>query len=499
MRTSEGGSGERGPVTGYQRRVARLVTPVLLAALFVGSGAVLGAVVASGAGAAGGAAPPSIKWAPCPTQAGYQCGTLRVPLDYSHPNGATVDLSVIRHQVADSKGVVVFNPGGPGESGVLILPLLAQLVPPSVRAQFTLVSFDERGTGSSGPLSCGPSPAQASSALPTAASGVKTFSDLEASCRARYAKVFSTVNTTTSARDMDQLRQALGVPRIDYYGISYGTALGSVYAHLFPTHYKAMILDGAVDLNLGLTREASEEAPALEASLVHALAACTAATKCPISTDPIGTYEHLQAVLSKQPMSIRGGPPVTVGDLYSATLLFLSAPDYTPGYFPALADAAFGNALPLRTLALTLEQDLNASSLVSPLWAITCNDVVSHPSARATTALGRELQTRYPLLGAEAMSNNLIGCPGWKNVGTPVAHLSATTGPTPLIIGNTGDPNTPYVEAGQLASTLGGRLVTYVSFGHSWILNGSSSTCMQGVVSAYLLQSRLPAPGTRCT
>ena len=67
-------------------------------------------------------------------------------------------LAVIEHPAAQSKGVVIFNPGGPGESGVLILQILAGFVPPDVRNDFTLVSFDERGTGASDPLLCGPWP-----------------------------------------------------------------------------------------------------------------------------------------------------------------------------------------------------------------------------------------------------------------------------------------------------------------------------------------------------
>ena len=61
------------------------------------------------------------------------------------------------------------------------------------------------------------------------------------------------MNTTTSARDMDQLRAALGVRGSTYYGMSYGTALGSVYAQLFPSHVRSMVLDGAVDANLSLS------------------------------------------------------------------------------------------------------------------------------------------------------------------------------------------------------------------------------------------------------
>ena len=103
----------------------------------------------------------TISWQPCPKVSGYLCGTLQVPLDYAAPSRGSVHLAVMERPVAQSKGVIVFNPGGPGESGDLILPILASLMPPAVEAKFTFVSFDERGTGSSDPLLCGPSAAAA--------------------------------------------------------------------------------------------------------------------------------------------------------------------------------------------------------------------------------------------------------------------------------------------------------------------------------------------------
>ena len=68
----------------------------------------------------------------------------------------------------------------------------------------------------------------------------------------------------------------------------------------------------------------------------------------------------------------------------------------------------------------------------------------------------------------------------------------------PLVIGNTGDPNTPYAGAHLLASAVGGRLVTYQGYGHTWLLNGSSNRCMQQVVVRYLESGALPARDTRC-
>jgi pimeloyl-ACP methyl ester carboxylesterase len=442
-----------------------------------------------------------IAWSPCPEATGYLCGSLRVPIDYGQPSRGTLPLAVIEHPVPDSKGVIVFNPGGPGESGVLILPILASFVPTSVRSQFTLVSFDERGTGSSEPLLCGPSPAAAASAVAGTSAAAQTFAGLEQSCRSRYPQLVSTVDTTTSARDVNSLRLALGIDRINYYGLSYGTVLGSVYRQMYPSHVRSMVFDGAVDANLSLPADATLEAPAIQTALEHALSECPATPGCTLGSDPVASYQRLVAQLTRAPLPTPGGgddAPVTVGDLNTATLLYLSAPTFTPGYFRALSAAAAGDGAPLRTVALGLETDLNGNSLVGALWSITCNDAVAHPDGTFTASLARALAARFPLGGPEAVANNLIGCPRWGSSSQPVAHLIPIQSQPPLIIGNTYDPNTPYAAAQRLAPAVGGRLVTYVGYGHSWLLNGSANVCMQDVVSDYLIDAVLPARGTRC-
>jgi pimeloyl-ACP methyl ester carboxylesterase len=446
-------------------------------------------------------APARISWSPCPKATGYLCGTLRVPLDYRDPARGSLPLSVIEHPVARSTGVIVFNPGGPGESGVLILPILASLVPSSVRSKFTLVSFDERGTGSSDPLLCGPSPQEASSAVAGTGEAAQAFAGLSRTCRSAYRELFPTVDTTTSARDLNSLRVALGVQKINYYGLSYGTVLGSVYRQLYPTHVRSFVLDGAVDANLSLSMNATLEAPALQTALLHVLRDCSNVPGCTIGPDAQHFYDQLSSRLAEDPLPPPGrgdDQPVTVGDLMTATLLYLSAPAFTPGYFPALHAAATGDGAPLRSVAEGLETDLNGKSLVGALWSITCNDAHDHASAAATAALARGLARRFPLGGAEAVANNLIGCPGWGTSTGAVVHLASMQNHPPLVIGNTGDPNTPYAAARLLASAVGGRMVTYEGFGHSWLLNGSLNTCMQRVVRNYLFQVLLPQPDTRC-
>ncbi len=268
---------------------------------------VLTVILTAGSGVATASANRAdIAWSPCPKATGYLCGSLQVPIDYARPSRGSLSLAVIEHPVPDSKGVIVFNPGGPGESGVLILPILASFVPTSVRSQFTLVSFDERGTGSSDPLLCGPSPAAASSVVPGTLAATHTFSGLDRSCRSRYPKLFPTVDTTTSARDMNSLRSALGVGRINYYGLSYGTVLGSVYRQLFPNNVRSMVLDGAVDANLSLPTDATLEAPAIQTALEHALSNCAVTSGCILGSNPVGSFEHLAAQLTRTPLPAPG-------------------------------------------------------------------------------------------------------------------------------------------------------------------------------------------------
>jgi pimeloyl-ACP methyl ester carboxylesterase len=374
-------------------------------------------------------------------------------------------------------------------------------MPPSVRNQYTFVSFDERGTGSSEPLRCGPSPQDAGSAVAGTDEAEQTFGKMNRSCRSDYPRLFPTVDTTTSARDMNSLRLALRVQRINYYGLSYGTVLGSVYRQLYPTHVRSMVLDGAVDANASLATDATLEAPAIQMALLHVLNGCPSVPGCTLGPHFLSFYQQLSTRLAHHPLPAPGGGddrPVTVGDLMTATLLYLSVPSFTPGYFSALQAAASGDGAPLRSVALGLETDLNGQSLVGALWGFTCNDASTHLSAAATASLARRLTSRFPFGGAEAVANNLIGCAGWGNSKGTLPHLVVLRGQPPLVIGNTGDPNTPYAAARLLAQAVGGREVTFVGYGHSWLLNGSSNTCMQHVVSIYFIQGSLPERTTRC-
>jgi pimeloyl-ACP methyl ester carboxylesterase len=453
--------------------------------------------------------PAPIVWTACPGSSTLQCGTVSVPVDYRHPGGPQLTVAVSRAPALDASdpgGVLLFNPGGPGESGNQILSVILGLLPSAVRQRFDVVSFDPRGTGASDPLMCRTAPSALTSVLPVPAApglplpGAPAFTAMARACQTQAVEPF--INTVDTARDMDRIRQALGVPEISFYGMSYGTALGAVYADLFPHRVATMVLDGAVDVNASLTQQAVQEAPAAEQSLHHLFASCLAQAPCPLGTDPQAFFSDLATSLRDHPLPAPGSGdsyPVTDGDLDTATLFALSVTQSTGLYYSALIAAKGGNGAPLRDLALDFATDTNGAPLVDALWAITCNDAAVHPGPVAAGTLARTLDARYPLVGGYAVTYTMGGCVAWPAARQPVTDLHPTGTPPILVLGNTGDPNTPIVGARHLAAIFpSATMVTWKGWGHTWLLSGSGDTCMQRVVTQYLDGAGLPPHGTVC-
>ena len=207
--------------------------------------------------------PSSIDWGVCDdpglTDAGAVCGTLSVPLDYSHPGGAHISLalSMVRHSSPDSKyqGVMLVNPGGPGGSG-LGLSTLGQYVPNGAGDFYDWIGWDPRGVGSSVPsLHCdpnyfqGPRPNYTPSTPALTAFWLNKSKNYAEACGADGGALLDHVTTVDSAKDMESIRKAMGQAKINYYGFSYGTYLGSVYATLYPQRLRRAVFDSTVNPN----------------------------------------------------------------------------------------------------------------------------------------------------------------------------------------------------------------------------------------------------------
>lgn len=212
------------------------------------------------ASAAAGYRPPPIHWRACTDQTlidnNAQCGTLVVPRSYARPHGPKIKLAVSRvtHSTAKSQGVMLVNPGGPGGSG-LIYSVLGKYVPNNAGAAYDWIGFDPRGVGSSTPaMTCdstffhGDRPAYRPTTAALHHQWVARSKAYARDCRtSKNQALFKHVRTVDSVNDMESLRKALGQKKINYYGFSYGTYLGQVYATLHPNRVRRFIWDGTVD------------------------------------------------------------------------------------------------------------------------------------------------------------------------------------------------------------------------------------------------------------
>jgi pimeloyl-ACP methyl ester carboxylesterase len=237
-----------------------------------GGGVTAAPALAGGAGAgmpasAASVPPGGIHWGKCADpslqQAHASCALLPVPLDYSNPAGPQIKIAVSRilHTSPNYQGVILTNPGGPGISGLSINPLIIGALQAehlgAAASGYDWIGFDPRGVGSSVPaLTCdpnylGPDRQSYTPTTPAILAYWKARSaGYAADCATHSAAqtaLLGHMTTPDTARDMDSIRRALGQRQISYYGFSSGTYLGQVYATLFPSHVRRLILDSNVD------------------------------------------------------------------------------------------------------------------------------------------------------------------------------------------------------------------------------------------------------------
>ncbi|WP_234371510.1 MULTISPECIES: alpha/beta hydrolase [unclassified Streptomyces] len=199
-----------------------------------------------------------LAWSSChdTTTPALQCAMLEVPLNYAHPNGTKIKIKVNRLPATAPKdkrqGPILLNPGGPGDSGLWMPGYISGKIPHEVASTYDWIGFDPRGTNASTPhVTCdlhyfdGERPdyqvSQGASKV-----WLEKAAKYAADCAANWSWFLPHMTTVDNARDMDSIRRALGVQKINFYGGSWGTSLGSTYGQLFPSHVRRMVLDSIV-------------------------------------------------------------------------------------------------------------------------------------------------------------------------------------------------------------------------------------------------------------
>jgi pimeloyl-ACP methyl ester carboxylesterase len=482
---------------------------------------------AAAAPAPGGAPAPVLTWQACDD--GFQCATARVPLSYSNPHGATISLAVIRHLATDPAkriGSLFINGGGPGEQ---IEGFVAQYgeLPAVLRERYDIVTFDPRGFGYSTAIRCFPSVAaenQFLAGLPSFPVGARqietwdqTWARFDAQCAEHAGPLLDHDTSADVARDMNLLREAVGDPVLNYFGTSYGTGLGAIYANLFPGTVGRMILDGNLDpvawthadgvltawLRMGddLASAATMRA-FLDLCGQASTSACAFSAGTPTATT--AKWNTLLSRLREHPVTI-GNPPRAY--TYADTLSAVGGALGKVSRWPAAASVmqqlwAASQASSARPAGAATAAASAPALYTGPdqQFAEMCADM---PDPRDPSAYAAAAQLAYARSGPLGPANtwNLEPCAGWPSAAAQDRYTgpwNKLTASTILVIGNTGDPATPYQNSVAMSRDLArARLLTVDGYGHTAAAN--PSTCALDYEISYLLTGALPPAGSVCT
>ena len=453
--------------------------------------------------------PSKITWRDC--GGGFQCGTLQVPLDYSNRYGRKIALALIRKPAAsrtDRIGSVLFNPGGPGGSGIDFLRGTVDMLR-NLNHRFDLVSWDPRGVGASTPVTCADGPQlDAYLALDSVLDDpdekqtyIQATQDFAAGCQRRSGDLLPFMDTASTAWDLDEIRAAVGDPKLTYLGFSYGTYIGLWYAHLFPKRVRALALDAVFDATD--SQGELHQLEGFESNLMAFIADCRSNVRCAYGRngDPQQKLDAAIARLDATPLRV-GGRLLTRSLALRGVLGALYDQEDWPYLDQALTALEAGDGRDLLALADYFDgrnADGSYGSLVNGAFdATVCLDSPSFTTDIAFyDQLGPYLTKASPHFGQLDQYGGLL-CAYWpvkpKHFWVPLPVLGA---PPILFVGGTNDPATPYAAAESVTKQVPGSvLLTRKGNGHT---SYGSSLCAHAAEDAYLIDLTLPAPGTVCS
>ncbi|OON80596.1 alpha/beta hydrolase [Streptomyces tsukubensis] len=470
------------------------------------------------------AAAKGIAFGACPKSEGLpsvvKCGTVSVPFDYADPDGRQIKLTVSRAKPAKPKkgakaapphqGALVFNPGGPGASG-MYFPLVSTLPEwKKLAGSYDLVGYAPRGVGRSAPLSCqdpkeyGKAPSQ-SPTHPDEAYKAERVAQAKAyarDCGRSAGEGLRQYTTLNNARDLDVLRAGLGEKRLTFMGASYGTYFGAVYATLFPGHVRRMVFDSAVDPDPEQIwyRNNLDQSVAFEnrwTDFREWVASHDATYHLGTTVDDVQkNFDKAKDKLARKPAGGTVGP----GQLQGAYLQAGYYDDYWASRAHALSRYLKGDPKPLVRLAAPVPEAAKESENGNAVYtAVECNDAPWPTEWRTWDEDNTRLARIAPFETWDNAFMNLP-CAYWPaprqrpvDVGTDPGELAPT-----LILAAERDAATPYQGALELHRRLAGSTVVTERGAGTHGIAGGPNKCVNAYVDAYLLDGKLPEGDADC-
>lgn len=458
----------------------------------------------------------TITWQPCTDtalhEAGMECATLTVPELRTKPNGATVRLALVRHPSTGSAeeriGSLVFNPGGPGGSGTGAITWAWANVPDPIRRRFDLVSWDPRGVGATvphlDPDHCrAPRPARPATGPVNWSRVVRSYerelAGINRACQASYKGDPSSISTMQNVADLEAIRRSLGEGPLNFWGMSYGTRIGYVYALQHPDQVRTMVLDGSIDPASTLL-DLTEGAAAAD----QAYGAFAAAYP-----DAARGLEELLATLNTRSVRLADDERLTRWTVIDAVYDAVGQQGAYPGLARAIdiwhravftSGAARTDAVAQATaLGQALAGAFNSNA--SYAFSLTnCADYADRPTTTQVAAQVRRQHRLAPRLGATQATMYGLGCAGLTTEPDPIPRITGAGSPVPvLILGSTRDGSTIVQWTARMSRAFpNSRTVTYAGGQHVvWGIAGSS--CVDDVADAYVIDRVLPSADVGCS
>ena len=460
----------------------------------------------------------TVSWRSC-GEAQTFCASIEVPVNWSEPAGEKLKLAVAyrKADIAEPLGSIIFNPGGPGSSGVdWITDSISQLGTEDLRSNFNLVGFDPRGVGQSEPkIKCLDSKGTdyflyGDSGLALGSKEdifetrqrVKKFTE---ACLENTGENLGFVDTVSTAKDLDVIRAVFGDAQINYLGFSYGTLIGSTYAELFTERVGRMVLDGAINPLVSDAEQSVLQLKGFDQALKNYLTDCLSSSDCPFSGTVVDAEIRITKLLRQLELNqlpTDSGRELTIWGAVTGLIMPLYSKSWWPALSQAFTEALQGDGTTFLEMADAYnerKQDGSyATNLMEANVSVSCLDSRQPPDDASMALQNKRVLAASPTLG-RYWQFGALACEQWPFavVKSPESYRASGSKPI-VVIGTTGDPATPYSQAVQLANDVleNATLITYRGEGHT--IYGQDNQCVNNAVDAYFIENIVPSEELIC-
>lgn len=427
-----------------------------------------------------------------------QCGRINGVLDSPYaPDRGTARLQLL--QAGNGPVPIAVVNDVDGVPGTLYAARLAAMLPQEFFTKFQLIGMDRRGTGNSGAANCVPPPVRRDMVEPDPAAldveaWLKAAQTAGQQCSIALERQLPAYDTWRTAADLDVLRTALGVNRLNAIGHGEGSRVVSMYADRFPDKVGRLVLDGAPDPSADAMIALESVAKGGEAAWDSFVTDCVQ-RGCELGPDPERTLHELLGQVRDTPVT-GADLDITAGAVMHAVVIGLADRKTWPTLAAALAKVKAGDGSGVLALLTpyALGSDMQAAALDGAL-VTSCNDTRTRLSADQIKKTAADWQKKYPLFGPLA-AQRLAFCGPWTVPDHPLPTPTGRGAPPILVLGTANDAITSLDGTQRAAQQLdSGVLLTWEGGGHGAL---GFSPCATTAAVKFITDGAVPRNGTVC-